>query len=424
MKPMHRAYDIILWGSTGFTGQLVARYFAEVLRLRVPGLRWALVGRDAAKLSQLSASLAPLCDSCAPDILVASAATQSEVDRVVEQARIVLSTAGPFARIGQPVVDACVRLGTHYVDINGEPGWHREMIERYDEAARAKGVVLIPSSGFDSIPSDMACQWMAERVAVRFGKPARRVSAYVAMQGGMSGGTVLSGILSEEAFGRSRLADPYLLGPPRHGEPRREDADVSEALWDGTVGSWTAPFAMAQINTRIVRRSVALLAAVAPAAAARLYSADFTYTERALAPDEARATKMARASEAPASKIRSMQQQGRLPQPGQGPSAEQRQANWFRFVLVAEAAGGDPARRLFGSVSGGDAGYDETAKMVSEAALMLLERTGQGARAPRGGFCTPATALGAPLRERLHEVGICFDELDELPRAAPVQAKL
>ena len=85
------------------------------------------------------------------------------------------------------------------------------MIERYDEAARAKGVVLIPSSGFDSIPSDMACQWMAERVAVRFGKPARRVSAYVAMQGGMSGGTVLSGILSEEAFGRSRLADPAAL---------------------------------------------------------------------------------------------------------------------------------------------------------------------------------------------------------------------
>jgi len=113
------------------------------------------------------------------------------------------------------------------------------------------------------------------------------------------------------------------------------------------------------------RRSVALLAAVAPAAAARLYSADFTYTERALAPDEARATKMARASEAPASKIRSMQQQGRLPQPGQGPSAEQRQANWFRFVLVAEAAGGDPAQRLFGSVSGGDAGYEETAKMAN-----------------------------------------------------------
>ena len=77
------------------------------------------------------------------------------------------------------------------------------MIDRYDEAARANGVVLVPSSGFDSIPSDIACQWMAERLAVRFGRPARRVSAYVAMQGGMSGGTVLSGILSEEAFGRS-----------------------------------------------------------------------------------------------------------------------------------------------------------------------------------------------------------------------------
>ena len=152
------------------------------------------------------------------------------------------------------------------------------MIDRYDEAARANGVVLVPSSGFDSIPSDIACQWMAERLAVRFGRPARRVSAYVAMQGGMSGGTVLSGILSEEAFGRSpvrarvrakgrawpsfltsptlrllltspcltlpgrpRLADPYLLGPPRRGGARDEDADVREAAWDGTVGSWTAP---------------------------------------------------------------------------------------------------------------------------------------------------------------------------------------
>ena len=119
---LHRRWDIVLWGSTGFTGQLVARYFAEVLRVRVPGLRWALVGRDASKLRELSACLAPLCDGRAPDFLVASAAVQSEVDRVVEQARVVLSTAGPFARIGQPVIDACVRLGTHYVDINGEPG--------------------------------------------------------------------------------------------------------------------------------------------------------------------------------------------------------------------------------------------------------------------------------------------------------------
>jgi len=419
---MRRGYDIILWGSTGFTGQLVARYFAEVVSVRVPGLRWALVGRDASKLRQLSESLASLCGGRAPDCLVASATAQNEVDRVVEQSHVVLSTAGPFARIGLTLVDACVRLGTHYVDINGEPGWHREMIERYDAAARANGVVLIPSSGFDSIPSDMACQWMAERVVARFGTPTRRVSAYVAMQGGMSGGTVLSGILSEEAFGRPRLADPYLLGPPRRGGPRREDADVSEALWDGTVGSWTAPFAMAQINTRIVRRSVGLLAAAAPEAAARLYSPDFTYTERAVAPDEARATKMARANEAPASKIRAMQQQGRLPQPGQGPSAKQRRANWFRFLLVAEAAG-DPSQRIYGSVSGGDAGYEETAKMVSEAAVMLLERAGQGTHALRGGFCTPATALGAPLRERLHEAGIRFDELDELPRAAPV-AKL
>ena len=318
------AYDVLIWGSTGFTGQLVARYFAEVIRLHRPALRWALVGRDTTKLRQLSDSLTSANGGHAPEFLVASAAEQSEVDAVVAQGRVVLSTAGPFARIGTPVVDACVRLGTHYVDINGEPGWHADMIAKYEAAARANGVVLVPSSGFDSIPSDLGVQWMAERVAAKFGAPARRIGSYVAMKGGYSGGTVLSGILSEEAHGKEKLADPYLLGGRRPGGARPEDADLSAARWDEAVGGWTAPFAMAQINTRVVRRSVALFEQVAPQAAAQAFDRDFTYAEAALAPDEASARKMARASEAPASKRRALVQDGRLPSPGQGPSPAQR----------------------------------------------------------------------------------------------------
>lgn len=128
-----------------------------------------------------------------------------------------------------------------------------------------------------------------------------------------------------------------------------------------------------------------------------------------MAAGEEAAMKMARAADAPADKRRLLVDKGRLPKPGEGPSAEQRAKSWFKFIFVAEPEG-LPAKRLVGSVSGGDPGYTETAKMVAEAALILARRRTE--LPATAGFLTPATAFGALYRERLQSVGIAFEQLE------------
>ena len=395
-----RPYDVILWGCTGFTGSLVASYFARRVSQRVPTLRWALAGRNEAKLEQLRASIG----SDAP-LIVADARVPADVERVAHSTRVLLSTAGPYALYGSPIVAACVTAATDYVDINGETGWHREMIVTHDAAARASGSVLVPSSGFDSIPSDLGVQWMAERIAASYAQPTGRITCYVKVRGEFSGGTVASGILGDETFGPEYLANPFLLGGAR-ADGALDHSDVTAAGFDETVWSHVAPFGMAPINTRIVRRSVGLLEASEPARAASLFSPAFCYREVALAPSEEVAVKMARATSAPATKVKELVAKGRLPSPGQGPSAETRAKSSFEFLFVAEAA--DGASRLAGTVSGGDPGYDETAKMVSESAVDLATRSAEERVA---GFMTPSTALGSSLRERLHAEGIRFEDV-------------
>lgn len=401
---MTRPLDVALVGATGFTGRLVARYFADTIAKRLPNLRWAIVGRDQKKLTALADSL-----SIGPsDIIVTSNA--EGIDRAASSSRVALSTAGPFALYGTPLVEACVRNGTSYVDINGEIGWHREMIDRFDKAARAADATLVPSCGFDSIPSDLGAQWMAERL----GGNARRIRCYAALRGGFSGGTVASGINSELQHG-SLLSDPFLLGGVRAGGPRAEDADPpAAAAYDELIGAHVAPFGMAVINTRIVRRTVGLLESRGfPHPTCRAFARDFQYSEVALAPDEASAAKMARAASAPAAKLKELVESGRLPRPGEGPTEEERASNWFKFTLIAEggAEGMERATRLKGIISGGDPGYSETAKMVAESAV-LLATEGPTDPAARG-FQTPASALGRPLRERLHREGILFEATDE-----------
>jgi short subunit dehydrogenase-like uncharacterized protein len=190
------------------------------------------------------------------------------------------------------------------------------------------------------------------------------------------------------------------------------------AAYDESVASFIAPFGMAPINTRIVRRTVGLMEAAEPSRAAQLFDPAYSYREVCLAPSEEMATKMARAATAPVDVRKKLVDQKRLPSPGEGPSAEERAKSWFKFTLVAESSDGDRAKRLACTVSGGDPGYDETAKMVSEAAVTLATepRATLPASAAGGGFLTPATALGDVLRERLHAEGIVFE-----PAAVPGQ---
>jgi short subunit dehydrogenase-like uncharacterized protein len=412
-----KTFDVVLWGATGFTGQMCTAYLAQnpvVLASvftsttagEVPGtLRYALAGRNRAKLEQVKEAM-----GCAADvpIFVADADDPAAVDAVVAQAKVVIALAGPFLLYGSNVVSACARFGTHYVDITGETHWVAKMIEDHEAQAVASGAAIVPLCGFDSIPSDIGCLAAIEELRrAEPGVAIRRVSCVQHFpSAGASGGSMANGpALAAHGplvlkSGRD-LDDVFLLGGEPAAGAREEDAFPTGAV-EVTPGVWGSPFMMGSINIRTVRRSHALLG----------YGEDFCYQEYNTASGEAHAQKQAAASQKPPPppwKIQEMIDAGRLPKPGEGPGPEARAVSTFATTHYAESATG---ARAVARVSGGEAGYEETAKMVCEAGLALaLEFTACPASAG-GGFLTPASAMGAVLARRLNAAGIAVEVLE------------
>mmetsp|Transcript_30923 Transcript_30923/g.51202 ORF Transcript_30923/g.51202 Transcript_30923/m.51202 type:complete len:418 (+) Transcript_30923:49-1302(+) len=396
--------DLVVFGASGFTGQLVCSY----LRRHAPsGLRWALAGRDAAKLTHVAETLPDVAGGAAPQEIIAGCDAGSAANKICTDVHphVVLSTAGPFAKYSDALVHACARAGISYVDINGEIPWVKRVCKRDDEAARCSGALIVPNCGFDSVPSDLGVLCATQALARLSSSPCINVSAYMHMVGIMSGGTIETGLVTEDLF-PGEMRDPFLLGGGdslNRGLANSCDHDPTEPRYEATIQRWVAPFGMAKINTRVVRRSAGVLGAYPNVDIRR-----FCYQEMSLAPGgAAAAAKMAKNAAISPEKLRELRDRGRLPQPGAGPSAEKRAASSFTAVLVAEAA--DVTRTAY-AISGGDPGYDETAKMVSEAALALLMDRAMMPSAGRGGALTPAAAFGDVLVKRLKTAGMCFED--------------
>ncbi len=199
-----RNYDVVLYGASGFTGRQTVQYFAE----HAPeDLRWAMAGRNRQKLEKLKSQI-----GCDADILVADALEQDQVDAIATQARIILSTAGPFALYGQTLVDACVRFQTHYVDITGETAWVRSLIEHYHDQAAAQGTRIIPCCGFDSVPSDLGTYLMVRHLQQK-GLACNGVRAYFEAAGGFNGGTLASAFNLIDSGQWQQVSDLFLLNP-------------------------------------------------------------------------------------------------------------------------------------------------------------------------------------------------------------------
>src|SRR3970040_804997 len=144
-----REYDAALYGASGFTGRQTAAYFAT----HAPsGLRWAIAGRDRGRLERVRQQVGPPANTM--DVLVPASSDQPAVDDIATRTRVLLTTAGPYARFGTPLVDACVRSNTHYVDITGEPAWVGQLVARYHDRAAVTGKRIVPGCGFYSLPSD------------------------------------------------------------------------------------------------------------------------------------------------------------------------------------------------------------------------------------------------------------------------------
>ncbi|HUM12953.1 MAG TPA: saccharopine dehydrogenase NADP-binding domain-containing protein [Myxococcaceae bacterium] len=402
-----RPIDVLLYGAGGFTGRLTV---AELSRHAPPGLRWALAGRHRGKLE--AARDAADGPGRPAEILEADSARPETVDAAVSRARVVLTTAGPFAAYGNPVVDACVRHRAHYVDITGETPWVADVIDRHHAQASADGTRIIPFCGFDSVPSDLGALLVVEHLRSR-GTGCAEVLAAFRLRGGLNGGTAATAVQLFESGQARRSGHPFLLdgaGRPRLSrEEFLRERDPKGVRWNPDLRRWLAPFVMAMVNTRVVRRSARLAAE-----AGTPYGSHFAYREFMAMRSRTRATVLAvglaGAQLALASPLRPLLKR-MLPAPGTGPSDEVQRSGWFRVDLVGT---GEDGRRAFGLVKDqGDPGNTVTVKCLCEAALALAV---DGARLPggptRGGVLTPATGLGQVLVERLRARGMTLAAAD------------
>ena len=377
-----RPFDLVIYGATGFTGRLVAEYLATHYAGRADAPRWAMAGRSAAKLAEVRDVIGAPADT---PLIVADAGDPASLAVMAQQARVVITTVGPFQLYGEPLVAACVAAGTDYADLCGEPLWMRRMIDTYGPAAAASGARICFSAGFDSIPFDLGVSMLQEACLARFGRPAPRVKGRVrGMNGTFSGGTAASFHASMAAMARdpsliALMTDPFALTPGFAG-PAQPRGDT--VLFDDASGSWAAPFVMAAINTKNVHRTNFLLG--------HPYGADFVYDEMLLTgPGDAGAAAAKYVAETP------MMGGPNDPQPGEGPSKDDRENGHYDVLFRGEWPDG---RVLSYGVKGRyDPGYGSTSRMITETGMALL-----ASKAP-GGIGLPGSILGADLVQRLQD---------------------
>lgn len=395
-----REFDVIAYGASSFVGQILARYLAAHPAHQT--LRWAIAGRSETKLQALRSTLSESARDI--PILLADASDADSLRALAARTRVLISTVGPYAIHGEPVLAACVETGTDYCDLTGETQWIARMLQGYEARAQQTGARIVHCCGFDSIPSDMGVWFLQNEARSRFGHPLPRVKMRVrAAKGGFSGGTVASllNVIDEaqrDPALRKQLGDPYLIAPPLADRPKRQP-DLRGAVFDKDFKAWTAPFVMAAINTRVVQRSHAL--------GGGAYGADFRYDEGVLT---GRGLKGRLAATSTALGLggfmlasafkptRRLLQRFALPAPGEGPSPQQQAQGFFDLRFIGKDDAGHVLRV---KVSGDrDPGYGFTGRMLGEAAACLALDVPETAA---GGFWTPSTLLGDALLKRLRD---------------------
>jgi short subunit dehydrogenase-like uncharacterized protein len=404
-------FDVVLFGATGFTGKLVAEYLAQHAR----NTRWAIAGRSRDKLEAVKNGLVAI-DARLKDlpVIVADGHDETSLDALVPRTRVVCTTVGPYGQHGRRLASACARHGTHYCDITGEVPFVRASIDANHEKAIETKARIVHCCGFDSIPSDLGVHVLWDHVKKSGGSLTWAKCFVGEMSGAASGGTAATMLaIIEEATRepkvRKLLGNPHALNPVLPRGARRDpfEADLRGVSFDADIDRWTAPFVMAAVNTRIVRRSNALIG----------YGDAFRYREAMSLPKgptglvvgslvSAALTGFMMGAALPPT--RALLARFVLPKPGEGPSKEARDRGHFTFRLIAEgtSTAGNTLRATAIVKGTSDPGYGETAKMLGESALCLAEDRAQ--LEPRFGVLTPATAMGMRLVERLRAAGMTF----------------
>lgn len=391
---MERSYDVVLFGASGFVGELTAEYLAQHAPEHA---RIALAGRSAAKLEALRERL----ERPQWGVLVADVGDAGAIRALAEAGRVMVSTVGPYLQYGEPLVAACAAAGTDYIDLTGESEFVDLMYLRYHKTAKETGARLVHSCGFDSIPYDLGALFTVSQL------PA---DAPIALRGfGLMGGSISGGTFHSAVGQMARLKESGRASRQRRSVERNaEDGRLADGRSvhglpgrphnEPLAGGWVVP--VPTIDPHHVLRSARLNPAYGP---------DFSYSHYIVTRRLGTTVGLALGVGAVATLAQLEPTRKlvlRLRSPGSGPNAERRANSFFRVRMVADYGTSTPRERLITEVRGGDPGYGETAKMLAESALALafddnLPEVG-------GGQWTPALALGQPLIDRLVRAGIEF----------------
>ena len=395
----NKEFDVVIWGATGFTGRLVAEYYLRHYGL-TNDFSWAMAGRSQSKLEEIRSSLG---NENIP-LIVANSHDKKSLDAMVKRTQVICTTVGPYAKYGNELVAACVENGVDYCDLAGETQWIRRMIDLHHEKAQETGSRIVHCCGFDSIPSDMGTYFVQKEAKKAFDEHCVKVKMLLkSASGGFSGGTYASmqNVMleaSQDAEVAKTLFNPYGLNPK--GECFGADkGDLKSVKFEADINAWIMPFVMAAINTRVVRRSHAL--------AGYPYGKDFQYEEamvsgKGLIGRLKGYVGLAALGAIMAGKPDSLYKKVLnkfFPKPGEGPSKEEREAGFYKFVVVGVFRDGEI---ITAEVTGDrDPGYGSTSKMLGESAVCLaLDK----AKTPKvSGVLTPSVSMGDALLSRLEK---------------------
>ena len=395
--------DLIIWGATGFTGQLVSRYIDKTYS--GTNLKWGIAGRNKEKLFSIANKLKINGEK----VFIAESKNIESLIKLTSKTKVICTTVGPYAKLGTNLIEACISSGTDYCDITGETQWIRRIIDKYHKLAEERNIKIINSCGFDSIPSDMGVYYSQKRIFEKTGVYASMINMRVAgAKGGISGGTYnsLSNVLEEARVNkdvRKTLINPYGLNPvgKQFGPDKH---DLQKVIFDKISKSWIAPFVMAGINTKIVRRSHALIDFK--------YGSDFSYDEATLTGKGVSGKIKGYISLIPI--FLATRKKGSiiknivdyiLPKSGEGPSETKRIKGYYNLRFYLTVGNKTYVSKVIGDM---DPGYGSTSKMLAESAVCLaVDKTPD-----KFGILTPSVGLGDSLLKRLQEnAGLTFESI-------------
>ena len=396
---MNKEFDLIIFGATGFTGQIAVKYLDD----NYPSLNWAISGRNLDKLEIISKNTKKR-----PKVFVAQSDDRESLTNIAKKANVIASLAGPFNKYSNNLVSECVNNETHYVDITGENIWVRDLIDKHHLKAEEKGIFIIPSCGYDSIPSDMGAYFCHKML----NRPILCIDGYHTGNGGISGGTTETGFTMSDYKTKYKIGNPFLLNPgDKLTEIQKKNSkDTFSIRKINKINRWSAPFVMAIANTRVVRRSASLLEK-----RQQSYGSNFVYNEYMMTKKFSSAILitlgLAILSSIMFTPLRKIFRP-LFPSPGTGPSEKVQNDGWFESIFIVEDEDNNKFKfRVFGE---GDPGYKSTARFICESALSIALDKEKISKRIAGGVLTTASGLGDVLIERLKKSGVLFEGPEKL----------